>query len=116
MPALTRMDEYFVHQLPEPLPNVSQRHQHWRESYFFAMHPRDEPGDVVIMAMAHYPARGMMDALLMGRVGEERIFQHFQRPYDGDPQTTSVGPAKVEIVEPYRTVKLDVEETSGFAL
>src|SRR5439155_15826071 len=116
MPALTRMDESFVHQLPEPLPNLSNRHQHWRESYFFVMHPRDEPGDVVIVAMAHYPARDMMDALVMGRVGGERLFRHHQRPYDGDPHTTTVGPVSVDIVEPFQTVKVNVHESSGFSL
>ena len=35
MPDLTAMDEYFVHQIPEPLPNVVTHHEHWRESLFF---------------------------------------------------------------------------------
>ena len=35
MPELTPMDELFVHQIPEPLPNVQTHHEHWRESLFF---------------------------------------------------------------------------------
>ncbi len=43
MPRLTALDEYFVHQIPEPLPNVVTHHQHWRESLFFVMHPPRPP-------------------------------------------------------------------------
>jgi hypothetical protein len=116
MPKLTRMDEYFVHQIPEPLPNPVIRHPHWRESYFFAAHGKEATSDVLIVAMAHYPAREMMDAILMGRVGGQPIFGHHQRPYEGDPHTTVVGPVSVEIVEPYQKVKVDVEEHGGLAM
>lgn len=117
MPKLTTMDEYFVHQIPEPLPNVVSPHAHWRESYFFVTHPRSgNDGDVVILAMAHYPARGVMDALLMGRIGGKPVFGRHERPYDGDPHTTAVGPAKVEIVEPYKTMKLTVDDATGYSM
>ena len=104
MPRLTAMDEHFVHQLPEPLPITAAHHHHWRESYFFVVHDRAQPGDVVILAMAHYPTRGVMDALVMGRLDGDQVFARYERPYGDDPQTTSVGPASVRIVEPYRTV------------
>ena len=48
---LTAMDEYFVHQIPEPLPNVATHHDFWRESLFFIAHPRDGLGDVLILTM-----------------------------------------------------------------
>ncbi len=34
MPRLTALDELFVHQIPEPLPNVQTFSDHWRESLF----------------------------------------------------------------------------------
>jgi hypothetical protein len=55
MPELTAMDEFFVHQIPEPLPNVAVAHPHWRESLFFIAHPREALGDVVILTLAHFP-------------------------------------------------------------
>jgi hypothetical protein len=30
MVQLTAMDEHFVHQIPEPLPQVVTHHDHWR--------------------------------------------------------------------------------------
>ena len=92
MPKLTAADEFFYHQIPEPLPNVATHHQHWRESYFFVCHPRTAPGDVIILTMAHFPAREQMDALQLGRIGGQQIFAQHVRPYDGDPHTTKIGP------------------------
>lgn len=109
MPRLTALDELFVHQIPEPLPNVVTWHEHWRESYFFVAHPPEGEGDVLILAMAHFPKRREMDALQLGRVGGQLIFGRHARPYGDDPHTTAVGPASVEIVEPYETVRLRVE-------
>jgi len=65
---LTAADELFVHQLPEPLPNVATYHDHWRESYFFVLHPRATLGDVVILTMVHFPKREEMDSLQLPRI------------------------------------------------
>ena len=113
MPRLTAADELFVHQIPEPLPNVVTHHDHWRDSYFFVLHPPGGPGDVVILTMAHFPRREEMDALQLGRVGGERIFARHVRPYDGDPHTPVVGPVAIEIVEPFQTIKLRVDAAAA---
>jgi hypothetical protein len=100
------MDEYLVHQVPEPLSHVAIEHPHWRESLFFIAHPPDTLGDVVILTVATYPQREVMDSLQMGRVGGERVMGFQARPYDGDPHTTDVGGVRVEIVEPYKEIRL----------
>ena len=121
MVSLTPMDERFVHQLPEPLPNVVTPHPHWRESYFFVMHGRGPDageGDVPIVAMAHYPARGILDALLMGRWGGGSPgLRRYERPYGDDPHTTVVDKVAVEVVEPFRTLRLTGDDPdNGFAM
>lgn len=107
---LTAMDEYFVHQIPEPMLNVQTFHPFWRESLFFVMHPRDRLGDVVILTLAHFPARQEVDSLQLGRVGGTPTVALHARPYDGDPHTMSVGPVRIDIAEPFRTVHLHVDE------
>jgi hypothetical protein len=102
----TALDELFVHQLPELLPNVATHHPHWRESYFFALHDPETIGDIVFLTMAHYPQRELMDSLQMGRVGGERLIGFQARPYNGDPHTTDVGAARIEVIEPWREVHL----------
>jgi hypothetical protein len=106
MPPLTAMDEQLIHQLPEPFPNVATHHPHWRESFFFIAHPRDALGDVVILTVASYPQRAVMDSLQMGRVGGERLIGYHERAYDGDPHTPDVGAARVEIVKPFEELHL----------
>jgi hypothetical protein len=113
MPKLTAADELFVHQIPEPLPNVQTHDDHWRESYFFILHPRDQPGDVVILTMAHFPKRRVMDSLQLGRIDGNFVFGRYERPYGDDPHTTAVGPVTIDIVEPYKTVRLRADEQAG---
>ncbi len=102
----TAMDEHFVHQLPELLPNVTTPGPHWRESYFFEMHRPDASGDVVFFTMAHRPGLQLTDSLQMGRVQGEQLLGVLHRPADGDPHTTAVPGARVEVVRPFEELHL----------
>ena len=113
MATTTAMDEYFVHQIPECLPSVAVHHHHWRESYFYELHDPAGEGDAVFFTMAHYPAQARMDSLQMGRVGGEQVLGVKGRPYDGDPHTTEVPGARVEVVTPMREVRLWAEPVDG---
>ena len=103
MPRLTAMDEYFVHQIPEPLPNVETHHDFWRESLFFICHNPRQLDDIVILTLAHFPKGEVVDAMQLGRIGDDWIYARHERPYDGDPHTMAVGPVRVDIAEPVRT-------------
>jgi hypothetical protein len=107
---LTAMDEQFVHQIPEPMLNVSVHHQHWRESLFFIAHPRDHLGDCVILTLANFPARGEMDALQLGLVAGQPAIARHVREAGLTPHEMVVGPVRIEITEPFRTVELHVEQ------
>jgi hypothetical protein len=113
MPRLTDADELFVHQIPEPLPNVATHHDHWRESYFFVAHPPTGSGDVLILTLAHFPKREEVDSLQLGRIGGEPIMARHDRPYGDDPHAPRVGPVLIDIAEPYRTVHLRVDGESA---
>lgn len=103
----TAMDEHFVHQIPEPLPNTVVVHPHWRESYFFELHRPDAAGDVVFFTFALHPARQLMDSIQMGRVGGEQVLGVLQRSTDdGDPHTTEVPGARVEVIRPLEELHL----------
>lgn len=66
MSHLTAMDGQFVHQIPEPMLNDQTHHPFWRERLFFNIHPRSGLGDVLILTLAHFPARRQMDSLQLG--------------------------------------------------
>ena len=106
MPRPTALDELFVHQLPEMLPHVAQPATHWRESYFFDIHRPDARGDVVFLTMAHHPARQSMDSIQMGLVDGQPLIGVLARDYNGDPHTTDVGGARVEVVRPFEELRL----------
>ena len=109
MPKLTPADEFFYHQIPEPLPNVVTHHPFWRESLFFIMHPREELGDTIVLTMAQFPRAEIMDAMQLGIIGEEVIYLTHEREFDGDPHTLTVEPTSIEIIEPYKEVRLMVD-------
>ena len=105
----TAMDEYFVHQIPELLPNVAVHHRHWRESYFYELHAPSGDGDAVFFTMAHYPAQERVDSLQMGRVAGRQLLGVKGRPYGEDPHATTVPGARVDVVTPMREVRLWAE-------
>ncbi len=109
-PRLTPLDEGLCHQIPEPFPTPFMDHPHWRESLFFIAHPPDGLGDVMILTLASFPTRGEMDALQLGRIGDTHTWGRHVRPLGDDPHALVAGPVRVEIVEPFKTLKLDVAE------
>lgn len=113
MPRLTDLDEQLAHQIPEPFPNVETFHEHWRESYFFVLHPREEPGDVVILTMATHPQHKKLTCYQMGRIQGQQVFAIHERAYDGDPHTTTVGPVRIDIAEPFKRIELAVDENKA---
>ncbi|MCZ2110441.1 MAG: hypothetical protein LC118_12875 [Dehalococcoidia bacterium] len=109
MPRLTPADEFFYHQIPEPLPNVVTFHEHWRESLFFITHHPETPKDVLCLTLAHFPKREEMDSLQLNRIDGQPVFMRHARDYDGDPHTMAVGPVRIDITEPLKTIRLFVD-------
>lgn len=112
MTRFTPLDESFAHQIPEPFPNTAVHHQDWRESLFFILHPPSKPGDVVVLTLAHFPARSEMDSLQLGRVGESSIMARHVRQVVDDQNEFVVGPVSIQIVEPLKRVRLLVAESA----
>ena len=116
MPEFTALDERFAHQIPEPFPNTVQFHPDWRESLFHHMHPKDRPGDVVILTLAHFPARKLMDSLQLGRVGDVPTIAHHERAVNGDQDLFKVGPVTIDVEEPLKRIRLRVDDVAEAAV
>jgi hypothetical protein len=106
MPRLSDADELLIHQVPEPFGQVQTFHEHWRESLFFVVHAKETGGDVLVLTMATYPARESFDSFQLGRIGGQFIYASHPRDFDGDPLTPKAGPVEIEILEPYKTIRL----------
>ncbi len=109
----TAMDELFVHQIPELLPEVETRSAHWRESYFFEIHSPDGLGDSIFFTMAVFPARQHMDSIQMGRIGGKPVLGVLSRATGDDPHTTDVGGARIEVIRPWEEVLLFADPTQA---
>ncbi|HVV37064.1 MAG TPA: hypothetical protein VHC63_10715 [Acidimicrobiales bacterium] len=109
-PKLTALDEGLCHQIPEPFPTPFTDHPHWRESLFFIVHNPERLDDVVILTLASFPTRGEMDALQLGRIGDAHTWGRHVRHLGDDPHALVAGPVKIDIVEPFKTVQLHVDE------
>jgi hypothetical protein len=78
---------------------------YWRESHFFVLHRPDRLADALVITMASQPSRRLLDSFQMGTVNGVPFFQrNFRRC--SDPTGMAVGPIEVEVVEPYRLLRL----------
>jgi hypothetical protein len=116
VPRLTALDELLVHQIPEPLTSPALFHEHWRESLFFIIHPRDAIGDCIILTMAHFPAREELDVLQLGHFRGVPTLARHHRASGDNPHELTVGPVQIDVVEPFKTLRLRVAEDAAVPL
>ncbi|WP_158289942.1 hypothetical protein [Micromonospora sp. S4605] len=83
---------------------------YWQESCYFVAHRPDHPGDVLILNLTSQPTRDGFDCLQLSRIDGRLRFARFTRRYGDDPRTTAVGPARVDVLAPYRRIRLAVAE------
>lgn len=108
------LDEYPVHQLPQPIawPGPSDRNFYDR-SYFNA---HDRTGDIfVISGIGYYPNLGVKDAFLLVRRGDVQTAVHLSDAIDGDRLNQNVNGYRVEVPEPLQKLRIVLEETEGIA-
>lgn len=94
---------------PETLSPDAPPVPHWRESLFFVAHRRDHPGDVLALTIAHQPSRAVVDCIQLGTAAGRPFFVRYTRR--GRPAGTpmAVGPVRIDVPEPYRTLTLRVD-------
>ena len=117
------LDEYPVHQLPQPIawPGPSDRNFYDR-SYFNA---HDRTGDIfVISGIGYYPNLGVKDAFLLvsrrgggrsGGCGDVQTAVHLSDAIDSDRLHQNVNGYRVEVLEPLRKLRIVLEETEGIS-
>lgn len=105
---LTRLDDYPVHQTPEPLAHPVGNHPNTYDRYFF--HGYDLAAGVMFgVALGVYPVRGIIDAsFTVVRDGTQRSV-HASARAPRERTTTAVGPIRVEVVEPMRRHRVVVD-------
>jgi hypothetical protein len=104
---LSRYDDYPIHQTPEPVahPASSDRNvydRYWLNGY------ADDGEFYFAVGMAVYPNRGIMDCgFSIVRDGEQHAF-HASRRAPEDPSETSVGPFRIDVLDPMRSLRVQL--------
>lgn len=101
---LTPFDDYPIHQTAAPIAQPVSADPNHYDRYWFNGYHRD--GDYFFAAaMGHYPNRGVIDAAfsVIHDGVEHSVFASGRMPMD---RATTIGPLRVEIVEPLRAVRI----------
>ena len=104
---LSRYDDFPIHQTPEPLAHPASTDRNVYDRYWFNGYADD--GEFYFgVGMGLYPNRGILDCgFSIVRDGEQHAFHGSRRAPD-DPSDTSVGPFRIEVVEPMREIRVSL--------
>jgi hypothetical protein len=104
---LTSGDDYPIHQLPEPVAYATGE-RNFYDRYFFNGYHRDS-SVFFALALGVYPQLGVMDASFSVIVdGVQRNLRASRSSATLDRMATRVGPIAVEVLEPLRSLRLQV--------
>ena len=114
---LSSFDDYPVHQTSHPVAATATADLNHYDRYFFNGYGRDQDGPDALYfaaAMGLYPNRHVADASFSVVVGGARqVSVHASRRAPLDRREANhVGPIRVEVVEPLRTLRLEVDAPS----
>jgi len=105
---LTSFDDYPVHQTGAPVHQPASGDRNHYDRYFFNGYDR-EGSLFFALAMGRYPNRSVQDAAFAVVDGGIQRSVHASRRAPHDPFDTSVGPVRVEVLEPLRTLRVTVD-------
>jgi hypothetical protein len=106
---LTPLDDYLVHQIPEPVNVVGTSDRNFYDRYYFGANTLDGAA-VMIIAFGLYPNVGVMDAFATIVVdGTRQHIVRASRELGHDRMATEVGPIGVEVIDPLRAMRVYCE-------
>jgi hypothetical protein len=113
---LTAPDEGFNHQVALPHSVVGSSDPSWRERYWFSFEDTASRDVVVTMGLGQYPNTDTQEAFVVVGTPERQHNLRLARTLWPTPGVTQVGPFSVEVVEPFRSLRLVLEDNeSGLA-
>ncbi len=104
---LSQWDDFPVHQAPELIRHPATSDRNFYDRYYFNMHPCGADW-FAIFGFGQYPNLGVVDAFVDVRLGDRQYIVRASAPL-GDRRDTSVGPFRVEVIEPLERLRVVVE-------
>lgn len=96
---LSKLDDYPVHQTPEPLYRTASSDRFTYDRYWYNAHAKDSSFYFGV-GLCRYPNLGIMDCSLSIVAGGEQHAFHASRRAPDEPTETTVGPFELKILEP----------------
>jgi hypothetical protein len=106
---ISSWDDYPVHQTAEPVRHVGTSDRNFYDRYYFNCHACSDEL-FLVFGMGQYPNLGVQDAFAVARRGSRHVVVRASREL-GDRSDTSVGPFRVEVLEPLRRLRVVLDET-----
>ena len=108
------MDEYPIHQVPQPIAWPGSSDRNFYDRCYFNAH--DRTGDIfVITGMGYYPNLGVKDAYFLVRRGDTQTAVHLSDAIDQDRLNQHVVGYRIEVTDPLHQVRIVLDETEGIA-
>ncbi len=106
---LSPLDDFPIHQVPKPLavPGTTD-HNAYDRYWFGGFHRRGE--FIVEAAFGRYPNLGIVDGSLTIAIGGMQHAFDASAAAPDDPADTSCGPLRVTIIEPMRSLRIDLTD------
>ena len=110
---LTKGDDFPIHQTPEPIAYAGSDRNFYDRYFFNAVSP--DGTEFVAVAFGVYPALNVADAhVSIIRDGVQRCL-HASKILGMERMDLSVGPIRIEVIEPLQTLRVVLEAAEGLA-
>ncbi len=110
---LTRGDDYPIHQTPEPIAYAGSDRNFYDRYFFNAYSP--DGSRFVAVAFGMYPALNVADAHVSVLADGVQRCLHASRILNLERMELSVGPIRIEVLEPLQRLKVTVDGSEGIA-
>lgn len=107
------LDDFPLHQVPLSMAHVDTSDRNAYDRYYFNAHGRD--GDpFLVFGLGLYPNLGVIDGFVTVRRGDQQVTVRASDALDDDVDrlAPAVGPFRVEVPEPLRTVRFVADATA----
>jgi hypothetical protein len=113
---LSGADENFTHQVAFPHSMVGSSDPSWRERYWISIQDTENRDTVLTLGIGQYPNQDVQEAFAVLSSGGTQRNLRVSRALSSQFDHMAVGPLRIEVVEPYRELRLVLEDNpSGLA-
>jgi len=105
---LGKMDDYFIHQTIDTIDHVATGDPRFQDRLYFNVH--GHPGDFVLgLGLGVFPNQAVMDGFVCAVHNGKQYNLRVARPVTNDREDMHAGPLRLQIVEPMRVWRLQLE-------